>query len=541
MKKLITISVIFVVIAACDISERVEADYRNVIPLPHEIVMVDGNSFVVEKDTRILYPEDNVLLERNAQFLAGYIEETTGRRLKVEPGQGGNDENVIMLGLDASIDNPEGYELTVLPDRVTIKGQAANGVFYGLQTLRKSVPAIAYGSDIILPAAVIKDAPRFAYRGMMLDVGRHFFSVDFVKRYIDLLAMHNMNYFHWHLTEDQGWRIEIKKYPRLTEIGSIRKETGIGASRTEFDGKPYGGFYTQEDLKEIVDYAAKRHITIIPEVSMPGHASAAIASYPWLGTSGKQIKVPGKFGVHYEVFNVADPDVMKFLDEVTDEVIAIFPGSVFHIGGDEVKYDQWKNSPAIRAYMTKHNLKTPAELQVYFTNEISNMLAAKGKRMMGWNEITGDKLHEYQSDADTEGVKQELASGTIVHFWKGDTALIRKTIEKGYDVVNSYHEYTYLDYSYESIPMEKAYSFNPVPEGLTDDQKSKVLGLGCQMWGEFIPTVESMNLKVYPRLAAYAETGWTDASNKDYQRFLDKLNSFLQKWKTEGITCGPVQ
>lgn len=205
MKKLITISVIFVVIAACDISERVEADYRNVIPLPHEIVMVDGNSFVVEKDTRILYPEDNVLLERNAQFLAGYIEETTGRRLKVEPGQGGNDENVIMLGLDASIDNPEGYELTVLPDRVTIKGQAANGVFYGLQTLRKSVPAIAYGSDIILPAAVIKDAPRFAYRGMMLDVGRHFFSVDFVKRYIDLLAMHNMNYFHWHLTEDQGW------------------------------------------------------------------------------------------------------------------------------------------------------------------------------------------------------------------------------------------------------------------------------------------------------------------------------------------------
>ena len=168
-------------------------DYRNVIPLSHEIVMVDGNSFVVEKDTRILYPEDNVLLERNAQFLAGYIEETTGRRLKVEPGQGGNDENVIMLGLDASIDNPEGYELTVLPDRVTIKGQAANGVFYGLQTLRKSVPAIAYGSDIILPAAVIKDAPRFAYRGMMLDVGRHFFSVDFVKRYIDLLAMHNMN------------------------------------------------------------------------------------------------------------------------------------------------------------------------------------------------------------------------------------------------------------------------------------------------------------------------------------------------------------
>ena len=169
------------------------------------------------------------------------------------------------------------------------------------------------------------------------------------------------------------------------------------------------------------------------------------------------------------------------------------------------------------------------------------MLAAKGKRMMGWNEITGDKLHEYQSDADTEGVKQELAPGTIVHFWKGDTALVRKTIEKGYDIVNSHHVYTYLDYSYESIPLEKAYSFNPVPEGLTEAQEGRVLGLGCQMWGEFIPTVESMNLKVYPRLAAYAETGWTDASNKDYQRFLNKLDFFLQKWNAEGIVCGPVQ
>ena len=312
MKKLITISVIFVVIAACDISERVEADYRNVIPLPHEIVMVDGNSFVVEKDTRILYPEDNVLLERNAQFLAGYIEETTGRRLKVEPGQGGNDENVIMLGLDASIDNPEGYELTVLPDRVTIKGQAANGVFYGLQTLRKSVPAIAYGSDIILPAAVIKDAPRFAYRGMMLDVGRHFFSVDFVKRYIDLLAMHNMNYFHWHLTEDQGWRIEIKKYPRLTEIGSIRKETGIGASRTEFDGKPYGGFYTQDEIREIVKYAQERYVTVIPEIDLPGHMLAALAAYPELGCTGGPYEVACQWGVFPDVLCLGMKRRMNF-------------------------------------------------------------------------------------------------------------------------------------------------------------------------------------------------------------------------------------
>ena len=519
-------------------SVQEEANYQ-IIPLPQEIVTSQVNPFILKSGVKILYPEGNEKMQRNAQFLADYLKTATGKDFSIEAGTEG--KNAIVLALGSEVENPESYQLKVTDQGVTITAPTEAGVFYGIQTLRKSLP-IALGADVALPAVEIKDAPRFGYRGAHFDVSRHFFTIDEVKTYIDMLALHNMNRLHWHITDDQGWRLEIKKYPKLTEIGAFRDSSEINHFGSDvYDGKRHGGFYTQEDLKEIVDYAAKRHITIIPEVSMPGHASAAIASYPWLGTSGKQIKVPGKFGVHYEVFNVADPDVMKFLDEVTDEVIAIFPGSVFHIGGDEVKYDQWKNSPAIRAYMTKHNLKTPAELQVYFTNEISNMLAAKGKRMMGWNEITGDKLHEYQSDADTEGVKQELASGTIVHFWKGDTALIRKTIEKGYDVVNSYHEYTYLDYSYESIPMEKAYSFNPVPEGLTDDQKSKVLGLGCQMWGEFIPTVESMNLKVYPRLAAYAETGWTDASNKDYQRFLDKLNSFLQKWKTEGITCGPVQ
>ena len=351
-----------------------------------------------------------------------------------------------------------------------------------------------------------------------------------------------MNTFHWHLTNDQGWRIEIKKYPKLTEIGAFRDSSEINHFGSDvYDGKRHGGFYTQEDIKEIVDYASKRHITIVPEVSMPGHASAAIASYPWLGTSGKQIKVPGKFGVHYEVLNVSDPKVLQFLDDVTNEVIELFPSPVFHIGGDEVKYDQWKASPAIRSYMAKKGLKTPAELQIYFTNEISNMLAVKGKRMMGWNEITGDKLHEYQSEEDTKEAEQQLAKGTIVHFWKGDPALIKKTIDKGYDVVNSYHEYTYVDYNYESIPLSKAYAFNPVPEGLSPEEQSRVLGLGCQMWGEFIPTVESMNRLIYPRIAAYAETGWSGLDKKDYNRFLKSLDYFKNKWAAEGIVIGPTE
>jgi len=349
------------------------------------------------------------------------------------------------------------------------------------------------------------------------------------------MAALKMNVFHWHLTDDQGWRIEIKKYPKLTEIGAWRDSSEIdhfGSNR--YDGRRHGGFYTQEEIKEVVDYAAKRNITVIPEIEMPGHASAAIAAYPWLGTSGKQIKVPGKFGVQYDIFNVADPRVIHFLNDVMDEVISLFPAPIFHVGGDEVRYDQWKESTLVREYMRKNDLRTPAELQVFFTNNVSNILASKGRRMMGWNEITGDKLHEFQSETDTKG-KQKLAPGTIVHCWKGDPKLIKEAIEKGYDVVNSYHSYTYLDYTYEAIPLEKAYNFNPVPEGLTEKQKGKVLGLGCQMWGEFIPTVNSMNLKIYPRLAAYAEAGWTQSSNKDYNRFLNVLDAFLKKWKQEGI------
>ena len=532
MKSSLLISLCLVFLCSC---QELPIEEYAVIPQPAEIAYTSG--FVKLKSQPVVaYPSE---LANEAQLLQSYLSSDFSAEVVLKENGGKAD---ITLLLDPAVlpDKKEGYVLDATSGKILVKANSPAGILNGVRTLRQVIKE--KDGKLMVQKATVTDYPAFSWRAFMLDEGRYFKGKEVVKQLLDEMGDLKMNVFHWHLTNDQGWRIEIKKYPKLTEIGAFRDSSEINHFGSDvYDGKRHGGFYTQDDLKEIVDYATKRHITIVPEVSMPGHASAAIASYPWLGTSGKQIKVPGKFGVHYEVFNVADPKVMKFLDEVTDEVIAIFPGAVFHIGGDEVKYDQWKNSPAIRAYMAEHNLKTPAELQVYFTNEISNMLAAKGKRMMGWNEITGDKLHEYQSDADTEGVKQELAPGTIVHFWKGDTALVRKTIEKGYDIVNSHHVYTYLDYSYESIPLEKAYSFNPVPEGLTEAQEGRVLGLGCQMWGEFIPTVESMNLKVYPRLAAYAETGWTDASNKDYQRFLNKLDFFLQKWNAEGIVCGPVQ
>ena len=301
---------------------------------------------------------------------------------------------------------------------------------------------------LIVQKSTLTDYPVFSWRAFMLDEGRYFKGKEVVFDLLDEMAALKMNVFHWHLTDDQGWRIEIKKYPKLTEIGAWRDSSEIdhfGSNR--YDGRRHGGFYTQEEIKEVVDYAAKRNITVIPEIEMPGHASAAIAAYPWLGTSGKQIKVPGKFGVQYDIFNVADPRVIHFLNDVMDEVISLFPAPIFHVGGDEVRYDQWKESTLVREYMRKNDLRTPAELQVFFTNNVSNILASKGRRMMGWNEITGDKLHEFQSETDTKG-KQKLAPGTIVHCWKGDPKLIKEAIEKGYDVVNSYHSYTYLDYTY---------------------------------------------------------------------------------------------
>lgn len=506
----------------------------SILPQPQEISYTPG-IFKMSKQPVIAFAGD---LGDEAQLLKMALSSD----FQMEPTVKGSGKGDINLELDPAVlpDKKEGYRMDVASGKVTIKANSKEGILNGVQTLRQVIKE--KDGKLVVQQATIEDYPAFSWRAFMLDEGRYFKGKEVVKNILDQMSQLKMNVFHWHLTNDQGWRIEIKKYPKLTEVGAFRDSSEINHFNSDvYDGKPHGGFYTQEDIKEIVDYASKRHITIVPEVSMPGHASAAIAAYPWLGTSGKQIKVPGKFGVHYEVLNVSDPKVLQFLDDVTNEVIALFPGQVFHIGGDEVKYDQWKSSPAIRSYMAKKGLKTPAELQVYFTNEISNMLAAKDRRMMGWNEITGDKLHEYQSSTDTKDVEQQLAKGTIVHFWKGDTALIRKTIDKGYDIVNSYHEYTYVDYSYESIPLSKAYAFNPVPAGLTPEEQNRVLGLGCQMWGEFIPTVESMNLKIYPRIAAYAETGWTGTDKKDYNRFLKSLDYFKKKWADEGIVIGETE
>lgn len=529
--KLKSLIVVLLCIVVCSSCEQPPIEAYAVLPQPQEINYVQG--FVKLKDKpMVVYSNE---LSNEALLLASYLKNDFAVEVTLEEGK---DKGDVILLLDSTVlpDKKGGYVLEAAGSRITIKASTPEGVFNGVQTLRQIIKERE--GRLTVQKALVTDYPAFSWRAFMLDEGRYFKGKEVVLNLLDRMAELKMNVFHWHLTDDQGWRIEIKKYPKLTEVGAFRDSSEINHFHSNvFDGKPHGGFYTQDDIKEVVDYAAKRHIMIVPEIEMPGHASAAIASYPWLGTTGKQIKVPCNFGVHYNAYNVADPRVIQFQEDVLEEVIALFPSPVIHIGRDELRYNAWKESPMVRNYMKQNKITSPGGLQVFFTNNISNFLASKNRHMMGWNEITGAQVNDYQRDGSGAS-QQQLAPGTIVHFWKGEPELIKETIEKGYDIVNSYHIYTYLDYDYESIPLQKSYEFNPIPEGLTEAQQSKVFGIGCQMWGEFIPTVESMNKKIYPRLAAYAEVGWTNPSNKDFDRFRNSLNSFIGHWEKLGIQLG---
>lgn len=317
----------------------------------------------------------------------------------------------------------------------------------------------------------------------MLDESRYFHGEAFVKQMLDQMALMKMNTFHWHLIDDAGWRVEIKKYPLLTEVGAYRKDSEIGTWKSgKTSGEPHGGFYTQEQIKNIVAYAAERHINIVPEFEMPGHSSAAIAAYTWLGTAGKDIDVPVKFGRLYDNYDVTKPEVITFIKDVLIELFDLFPSEVIHIGGDEVGYEVWEKSKSVQKYMKENNIKTPADLQIDFTNKISKFIEDNGRRMMGWNEILGKNIHkDFGEKKNDKEAETELAKNAIVHFWKGDIALLTDAAKKGYGIVNSLHSSTYLDYNYNNISLEKAYGFNPIPEGLDAQYHKNIYGLGCQM------------------------------------------------------------
>ncbi len=511
----------------------------SIIPRPQELI-VGQATFAISPQTTIGSSDRS---NSTAKILQGHIKELSGFQIDLIESESAQ-EGAIAFMYDEKFAE-EAYELNVTKGGIVLTASNATGWFYGVQSLIQLLPGTSDASENTTSLEIqeihIKDSPRFKWRAFMLDEGRHFKGMDQVKMLLDEMAFLKMNVFHWHLVDDQGWRIEIKKYPLLTEIGSKRKSTQVGPLMWDSpiqSAEPHEGFYTQEEIKELIRYAEERHITIVPEIEMPGHSTAAIASYSWLGTAKKEIEVPIRFGVGLDVYDVSDPKVYQFLTDVLDEVMALFPSEVIHIGGDEVKYTHWKESESVQAYMKEKGLASPADLQVFFTNQISQYLQSKGRRMMGWNEIMGHNLHEYQNKADTK-TEQQLAKETVVHFWKGDVKLANHAASNGYDIVNSLHTETYLDYSYKDLPLSKAYAFDPIPSGLAPEYHDKVIGTGCQMWGEWIPTNGHMHFQTFPRIAAYAEVGWTQKENKDFNKFLAALQELKKRWAQKGIYYAP--
>ena len=479
------------------------------IPYPQSIEMREGY-FALTAKTGIINLSD----KNNARLLKHYIEEDININLHEQRG----DNNIFLITnrkLKESL-GAEGYRMNISADSIVIEGAENAGVFYGIQTLRQ----LAAQNRLAIPCMEIFDKPEYEWRDFMLDEARHFKGKVVVKQLLEEMAYLKMNKFHWHLTDDQGWRIEIEKYPRLTQIGAYRDSTQIGGWNSPlYDVNIHGGYYTQEDIREIVDFAAERHIEIVPEIEMPGHTSAAIAAYPELGSLKTPPTVATYFNPTWGVFNVADERVIQFIQDVFDEIFDLFPSRYIHIGGDEVHPESWEANSDISRFMKEKNLDNYSEVQMLFTNRVASLIHSKGRTMIGWNDIMGKNIHEW-ADSDNEST-HALAPYAVVQFWKGDTALIAEALKQGHRVINSSHRDTYLDYNYTKIPLKKAYDFSPFPKGIDRKYKPLLLGSGCQMWSEWIPRIEDMQRQVFPRIAAYAESGWTIENKKKFHPVLD--------------------
>ena len=434
----------------------------------------------------------------------------------------------------------EAYALKVKKDGVTVEASAFNGFFYAIQTMKQMLPAAIYGSapakgKWVLPCVEIMDSPRFAYRGLLLDCCRHFFPVEEVKKVLDLMSIHKMNRLHWHLTEDQGWRIEIKKYPRLTEVGAWRDGTQI-FRRAETDGVRYGGFYTQDELRDVVAYAAERGITIIPEVDLPGHMIAALASYPELGCTGGPYEVMQYWGVHKDVLCVGKEETFTFLEDVLSEVMDIFPSEYINIGGDECPKVRWESCPLCQKRIKKLGLKDKDGfkkehyLQNYVTARVQKFINDNGRKIIGWDEI----------------LEGDLAEGATVMSWRGTKGGI-KAVGKGFDVVMSPNTYCYIDY-YQTkerdkepyrigkyLPLEKVYGYEPM-EGMPEDGESHILGVQCNLWAEFLKTETDLEYQLLPRMSALSEVGWIQKGTKDFDRFRTSLDHMKDVYEQLGFT-----
>lgn len=495
----------------------VNAQLQNIQIIPQASEIKNGiGHFTLTKSTIIVL--NNAELKQEAEFLNQYLLENYGFSLKIEKSLTVK-KNFLLLGLSKEQSQwIDAYKLTVLENSIEIWGDQNAGVFYGLQSLFQLMP-LPPQRKISIPSCNISDYARFTWRGMHLDCSRHFFSPEFIKKYIDNLAFYKMNVFHWHLTDDQGWRIEIKKYPLLTEIGGYRNGSMIGHYRDQkFDTIRYGGYYTQEQIKEIVAYAAARHVTIVPEIEMPGHALAALAAYPQFSCTGKKLEVGKRWGVEEEVYCPSE-ETFAFLNEVLGEVINLFPGKYIHIGGDEVLKNIWDSSALCQQIMAKEKHQNSHELQSYFIRRIEQMVNARGRQIIGWDEI----------------LEGGLAPNAAVMSWRGIEGGIAAAKQKHF-VVMTPGGYCYFDH-YQGkpeqeplaiggfTPLEKTYSYEPIPDTLNAEEAKYILGAQGNVWTEYIYTEKQVEYMAFPRLIALAEVNWSAKNVKDYQSFYNRLNA----------------
>jgi hexosaminidase len=494
------------------------SDYA-IVPAPAQLVPGRGAFAAARTVTVTTSAPTDTELAALANLLGGFIHAQTGVRSSTGSATAGS-AGVISLVLDAAAPggSDEAYSLSVTPDGVEIRASTHKGLFYGIQTLRQLLASPRNGA-LTIPAVAIHDTPRFSYRGMHLDVGRHFFPADFVKRYIDLMAMYKFNTFHWHLTEDQGWRIEIKKYPRLTEVGSCRKETMVDRHFDPYvgDGIRYCGFYTQDEAREVVAYAASRYVTVIPEIEMPGHSTAALAAYPEFSCTGGPIEVATKWGVFPDIYCPKE-ETFAFLEDVLTEVMDIFPSEYIHIGGDEAPKTRWEESDIAQEVIRREGLANEEELQSWFVRRIERFLIEHGRRLIGWDEI----------------LEGGLAPEATVMSWRGTDGGIAAA-QQGHDVIMTPLEDTYFNIpqirsdsarpeaSFGYLPLGQVYAFEPIPQQLTPSQAQHVLGAQGQVWSEYITNSDRVEYMVFPRLLALSEVVWSPASARNWSDFTRRL------------------
>ncbi len=528
-----------ILISSASLSSYAKSDPVKIIPAPLSVKVQKGE-FIITAKTKVLVIPSNPEALKIATFFTDRLDSVSGYMTKPHTGDVLKKSltNVILFSIvkDVAL-GEEGYRLTVDKEIVSVSANTAKGLFYGVQSLFQLLPpqimspSKVEGVSWKMEGVKIMDKPRFGYRGMHLDVGRHFMPAEFVKKYIDILAMFKMNTFHWHLTEDQGWRIEIKQYPKLTSMGSMRAETVVGhaGNSNKYDGIPHGGFYTQEQIKDIVAYASQRFITIIPEIEMPGHSVAALTGYPQLSCTGGPFKVVTTFGVFDDIFCAGNDSTFVFLQNVLDEVMELFPSKYIHIGGDEAPKARWHNCPKCQARMKAEGLKDEHELQSYFIKRIEKYVVSKGRRIIGWDEI----------------LEGGLAPEATVMSWRGMEGGIAAARDN-HDVIMSANSHLYFDH-YQAdpsteplaiggyLPLKRVYSFEPIPEQLKPEEAKHILGAQGQIWTEYMKTPDYVEYMLLPRMLALSEVLWTPRDQRDYELFTSRLDNSLKRLGIMGV------